>query len=391
MSTISSFTSRAKVLCSSLSISSPLKSKGESSEAWLGFKPSTVTPDPHDNLLSDMQRGGQIIQLPPLLDQAPVVLYKEKCTGPALQRIAATSAPRQQQDCMSWPHQPRWCHVSHAPACHGHIRRDPTGYGCHVLRVMDTSATTQQVMGPTSATSYMLWPHQPQPNKLWVTHQPRSCMAVPYQCHVSANPTWHYHVSTIAAGPPPDAGVPPDHHLRPDVLPDHHLRPDVLPDHHLRPDVLPDHRLRPNVLPDHRLRPNVLSDHRLRPDVLPDHRLRPDVLPNHHLGLNVQSAGGTDCTRAFPRVTSYKNEVNTPEARRFVGPPPEARRSAGPPREARRSVGPPLEARRSAGPPPEARHSAGPPPDAQRSAGPPPNIVPPPNHRLTPEFCRITN
>ncbi|KAL0924790.1 hypothetical protein M5K25_005648 [Dendrobium thyrsiflorum] len=95
------------------------------------------------------------------------------------------------------------------------------------------------------------------------------------------------------AGPPPNAGVSPDHHLRPDVLPDHHLRPDVLPDHHLRPDVLSDHHLRPDVLPDNHRRPYVLPNHHLRPDVLPDnhrrpdvlldHHLRPDVLPDHHL------------------------------------------------------------------------------------------------------------
>ncbi|KAL0907447.1 hypothetical protein M5K25_021859 [Dendrobium thyrsiflorum] len=54
------------------------------------------------------------------------------------------------------------------------------------------------------------------------------------------------------AGPPPDAEVPPGHHLRPDILPDHHLRPDVLPDHHLKPDVLPDHHLRPDFLLNHR-------------------------------------------------------------------------------------------------------------------------------------------
>ncbi|KAL0908830.1 hypothetical protein M5K25_023339 [Dendrobium thyrsiflorum] len=89
------------------------------------------------------------------------------------------------------------------------------------------------------------------------------------------------------AGPPPDAGVSPDHHTRPDVLPNHHLRPDVLPDHHLRPDVLSDHHLRPDVLPDHHLRPDVLPNHHLRPDVPPDHHLRPNVLPNNHLRPDV--------------------------------------------------------------------------------------------------------
>ncbi|KAL0917018.1 hypothetical protein M5K25_012057 [Dendrobium thyrsiflorum] len=162
------------------------------------------------------------------------------------------------------------------------------------------------------------------------------------------------------AGPPPNAGVLPDHHLRPDVLSEHHLRPDILPDHHLSPDVLPDHHL--------------------RPDIRPDYHLRPDA--RHSAGPPPEARRSSG-----PPPESRRSAGSPPEARLLAGPPLEARRSAGPPPEARRSAGPPPDARRSAGTPPKARHSARPPPNARRSAGPPPearhSAEPPPEARCS--------
>ncbi|KAL0905196.1 hypothetical protein M5K25_027384 [Dendrobium thyrsiflorum] len=199
----------------------------------------------------------------------------------------------------------------------------------------------------------------------------RSCLLNP------PRPPSDYFCRTTV-GPPLDAGVLPDHHLRPDVLPDHHLRPDVLPDHHLRPDVLPDHHLRPDVLLDHHLRPDIMPDHHLKPDVLLNNHLRPDVLRDNHLRPDILSDHHMK-PDVLPNNHLRPDVLRDNHLRPDVLP--DHHLTPDVLLKARHSIRSPLDARLSAGPPPDARHSA----------RPRPNIIPPPNHRLTPEFCRTTN
>ncbi|KAL0929156.1 hypothetical protein M5K25_001100 [Dendrobium thyrsiflorum] len=90
-------------------------------------------------------------------------------------------------------------------------------------------------------------------------------------------------------GPPPDVGVPPDHHLRLGVTPDRRLTsepppkarsyagppPDRWSSTGTPPDagVPPEHHLTPGVPPDQHLTPGVPLDHLLTPEVPPNYQL----------------------------------------------------------------------------------------------------------------------
>ncbi|KAL0908574.1 hypothetical protein M5K25_023076 [Dendrobium thyrsiflorum] len=180
--------------------------------------------------------------------------------------------------------------------------------------------------------------------------------------------------SSTTVGPPPDAGVPPDHRLKPEFHWTTTLR---------KSSAGPPPKARHSAGQPPEARRFAGPPPEAWSSTGPPPKARSSVGPSPEARRFAEPPPDHHPTSEFRRTTTRRRSSAGPPPDVGVPPDhhptPEFRR---PPLEARRSARPPPEARRSAGPPPEARRPAGPPPEARRSAIPPSYAGIPPNHHL---------